>query len=289
MRDLSTDEDLRFLSLNTGTVREQGNLLAIIDAAGRQGISTVSPWRDQVHEIGLDRAVRALRDGGFGLSGYCRGGLFPTDNAHRVEVRDDNRRAVDEAAALGAPCLVIVVGGLPQFARPGSSASCDLADSRAQVADGLAEMLDYAATAGMPLALEPLHPMMAAERSSLCTLRQALDLCDAIDPARSRGLGIALDVYHVWWDAEILAQISRIGAERMLAFHLCDWLVPTGSLLTGRGMMGDGVIEIRKLRAAVEAIGFAGACEVEVLSDHWWSRPIDEVLSVMIERYRTVC
>ena len=289
MRDLSADEDLQFLSLNTATVRKQGDLAAILEAAGRHGISTVSPWRDQVHEIGLDRAVRALRDGGFSLSGYCRGGLFPTDDAHRRAVRDDNRRAIDEALALGAPCLVIVVGGLPQFTRPGSAASHDLADSRAQVADGMAEMLDYAETAGMPLALEPIHPMMAAERSCLCTLRQALDLCDTIDPERSRGLGIALDVYHVWWDAEILTQIARIGPDRMLAFHVCDWLVPTKSLLTGRGMMGDGVIEIRKLRDAVEALGFQGACEVEVLSDEWWSRPIDEVLSVILERYRTAC
>jgi len=289
MRDLSADKDLRFLSLNTATVRKQGDLPAILDAARRHGISMVSPWRDQVHEIGLDRAVRALRDGSFGLSGYCRGGLFPTDDTHQREVRDDNRRAVDEAVALGAPCLVIVVGGLPQFTRPGSAASRDLADARAQVADGVAEMLDYAETAGMPLALEPIHPMMAAERSCLCTLRQALDLCDTIDPHRSRGLGIALDVYHVWWDAEILAQISRIGADRMLTLHVCDWLVPTKSILTGRGMMGDGVIEIRKLRAAVEALGFKGACEVEILSDEWWSRPIDDVLPVIIERYRTVC
>jgi len=289
MRDLAADETLQFLSLNTGTVRKQGGLLAILDAAARHGISNVAPWRDQVHEIGLERAVRAVHDGGLRLSGYCRGGLFPTDDAHRIEVRDDNRRAVDEAVALGAPCLVIVVGGLPHFARPGSAASCDLAGARAQVADGLAEMLAYAETAGMPLALEPLHPMMAAERSCVCTLRQALDLCDAIDPSRSRGLGIALDVYHVWWDTEILSQIARVGADRMLTFHLCDWLVPTMSVLSGRGMMGDGVIEIRKLRAAVEALGFNGAYEVEVLSDHWWSRQIDEVLSVIIERYRTVC
>ncbi len=289
MRDLAADTGLELLSLNTGTVREQCDLLDIIEAAKRHRIGTVSPWRDQVHAVGLDRAVKAIRDGGFRLSGYCRGGLFPTDAAHRVSVRDDNRRAVDEAAALGARCLVIVVGGLPQFARPGSAPSNDIADARRQVADGLAELLAYAETVGMPLALEPLHPMMAAERSCLCTLRQALDLCDAIDPERARGLGIAIDVYHVWWDAEVHAQIRRIGKDRLLAFHVCDWLAPTTSLLSGRGMMGDGVIEIRKLRAAVEAEGYDGAYEVEVLSDHWWSRPIDEVLSVIIDRYRTAC
>jgi sugar phosphate isomerase/epimerase len=289
MRDLFADAELKHLSLNTATVRAEGDLFAILEAAKRHGISTVSPWRDQVQAIGLDRAVRAVRDGGFRLSGYCRGGLFTTDDAHRALLRDDNRRAVDEAAALGAPCLVIVVGGLPQFTRPGSAASKDIADARRQVADGLFEMLDYAEAAGMPLALEPIHPMMAAERSCLSTLRQALDLCDAIDPGHSRGLGVAIDVYHVWWDAEIGDQIVRAGRERLLTFHVSDWLVPTTSVLSGRGMMGDGVIEIRKLRAAVEAEGFAGACEVEVLSDAWRSRSIDEVLRVVVERYRQAC
>ena len=288
MRDLATDTDLRFLSLNTGTVRAQDDLLAILEAASRHGISVISPWRDQVAAVGLDRAVGAVRDGGFSLSGYCRGGLFPSDAAHRIAVRDDNRRAVDEAVALGAPCLVMVVGGLPHFARPGSAPSNDIAASRTQVADGLAEMLDYAEAAGMPLALEPIHPMMAAERSCLCTLRQALDLCDLIDPPvarprhRPRRLSRLVGCRRA-------AQIERMGADRMLAFHVCDWLVPTTSILSGRGMMGDGVIEIRKLRAAVEALGFDGACEVEVLSDDWWARPLDEVLAVVIERYRTAC
>ncbi|WP_421725551.1 sugar phosphate isomerase/epimerase family protein [Bauldia sp.] len=289
MRDLAADTDLRHLSLNTATVRAQGDLLTIFDAAARHGISVVSPWRDQVAAVGLDRAVRAVKDSGFLLSGYCRGGLFPTDDAHRQAERDDNRRAVDEALALGAPCLVIVVGGLPQYARPESAPSNDIADARAQVTDGLAAMLDYAETVGMPLALEPLHPMTAAERSCVNTLRQALDICDALDPDRNRGLGITLDVYHVWWDFEVMAQIERMGRDRLLAFHVCDWLAPTADLVTDRGMMGDGVIEIPKLRAAVEALGFDGACEVEILSDAWWARPLDEVLTVMIERYHTAC
>ncbi|MCP4383872.1 MAG: sugar phosphate isomerase/epimerase [Hyphomicrobiales bacterium] len=289
MRNLAADDELRFLSLNTATVRGQGDLLTILDAAARHGISIVSPWRDQVQDVGLDRAVRALRDGRFALSGYCRGGLFPTDADHRAEERGDNRRAIDEALALGAPCLVIVVGGLPQYTRSDAAPSHDIADARAQVADGLAAMLDYAESVGMPLALEPLHPMTAAERSCLNTLRQALDLCDQLDPQRSRGLGIALDVYHVWWDFEVMEQIARMGRDRLLTFHVCDWLVPTTNLLTGRGMMGDGVIEIRKLRGAVEALGYEGACEVEVLSDDWWRRPIDEVLETMIERYHTAC
>ncbi len=289
MRDLSADRDLNFLSLNTATLREQGDLLAILEAAKRHGISIVSPWRDQVAAVGLDRTVKALHDGGFSLSGYCRGGLFPTDAAHRVEVRDDNRRAVDEGVALGAPCLVIVVGGLPQFTRDGSAPSKDIAGARAQVRDGVGEMLEYARAAGMKLALEPLHPMTAAQRSCLNTLRQTLDLCDELDPGRSAGLGVTVDVYHVWWDFEVIEQIGRIGRDRLHTFHICDWLVPTTDLLTGRGMMGDGVIEIAKLRGAVEAVGFTGSCEVEVLSTAWWRRPMDEVLSTIIERYRTVC
>ena len=142
---------------------------------------------------------------------------------------------------------------------------------------------------GMPLALEPLHPMMAAERCAVNTLRQALDLCDALDPDRSRGLGVAVDVYHVWWDFEVHEQIRRIGRDRLLAFHVCDWLVPTVDRLQGRGMMGDGVIEIASLRESIEAVRDDVACEVEVLSSAWGERPMDEVLSIAVERYRTAC
>jgi sugar phosphate isomerase/epimerase len=289
MRDLAADADLVHLSLNMGTVRQQADFFGILEAAKRHGISIVCPWRDQVQAVGLDAAAKSLRDGGFTLSGYCRGGLFPTDAAHRAEVSDDNRRAIDEAAALGAPCLVIVVGGLPQFTREGSTPSHDIDSARNQVSDGIAEMVDYAETVGMPLALEPLHPMFAAQRSCLNTIRQTREICDAIDPDRSRGLGVALDTYHIWWDPEVYRQIEAIGGDRLLAFHVCDWLVPTTDLMTGRGMMGDGVIEIAKLRAAVEAVGFTGPCEVEVLSNEWWRRPIDELLSVMIERYHESC
>jgi sugar phosphate isomerase/epimerase len=289
MRDLSADRDLRHLSLNTATVRKQGDLLTILEAAGRHGVSCISPWRDQVQAVGLERVARAVRDGGFRLSGYCRGGMFPADAAHRAAERDDNRRAVDEAAALGAPCLVLVVGGLPQHSRPGSAASKDIADARAQVEESIQALLEHANVAAVPLAIEPLHPMYAADRACVNTLRQALDICDRLDPDGSRRLGVAVDVYHVWWDPEVYDQIARAGARRIHAFHICDWLVPTRDLLLDRGMMGDGIIDIACLRAAVEAAGFAGTCEVEILSGHWWSRPMDEVLRTTIERYRTVC
>jgi sugar phosphate isomerase/epimerase len=260
MRDLSQDH--RWLSLNTATVRKHGKLTEIIEACARHGIRAIDPWRDQVADIGLARAVRAMRDAGLDLSGYCRGGMFTADAEHRAAARDDNRRAVDEAAALGAPCLVLVVGGLPQYSHPGSAASKDLALAHDQVADGIAELLDYARTVGMPLAIEPLHPMFAADRACVNSMRHALDLCDKIDPARSGMLGIALDVYHVWWEVDLDEQIRRCGHDRMLAFHVCDWLVPTTDLLNDRGMMGDGVIDIRRVRAAVEALGFGGYVEV---------------------------
>jgi sugar phosphate isomerase/epimerase len=285
MRDFSNDH--RWLSLNTATVRQQADFVGIVEACARYGIGAVSPWRDQVAHVGLDRAVKAVKDAGLALSGYCRGGMFTADAAHRQEARDDNRRAVDEAVALGAPCLVLVVGGLPQFSRPGSQPSHDLAAAQRQVEEGIGELLDYARTANMPLALEPLHPMYAADRACVNTMRQALDICDRLDPARSGALGLAVDTYHVWWDFEVRSQIARAGRQRLLAFHVCDWLVPTKDLLLDRGMMGDGVIEIAMLRKAAEAEGFDGYVEVEILSSDWWSRPIDEVLGTVIARFRT--
>jgi sugar phosphate isomerase/epimerase len=286
MRDFSRDH--RWLSLNTATVRRQGDLAEIIEACARYDIRAIDPWRDQVAAIGLDRAVRAVRDAGLELSGYCRGGMFTSDAAHRIEARDDNRRAVDEAKALGASCVVLVVGGLPQYSRPGSVASKDISAARTQVEDAIAEMLDYARTAQMPLAIEPLHPAYAADRACVNTTRQALDICDKLDPQRTGALGVALDVYHIWWDPELLPQIARAGEQRLLAFHVCDWLVPTRDILNDRGMMGDGVIDIKSVRSAVEAQGFAGYSEIEIFSDTWWEKPMDEVLQTCIERHRSV-
>ncbi|SEE37107.1 sugar phosphate isomerase/epimerase family protein [Bradyrhizobium erythrophlei] len=286
MRDFSNDH--RWLSLNTATVRKQGDLIAIIEACARHGIRAIDPWRDQVAGVGLDRAVRAVKDAGLDLSGYCRGGMFTADSAHRSEARDDNRRAVDEAAALGASCIVLVVGGLPQYSRPGSAVSKDIAVARNQVHDGIAEMLDYAKQAKLPLAIEPLHPAYAADRACVNTTKHALDICDALDPGRSGAIGVALDVYHVWWDPELKSQIVRAGKDRLLAFHVCDWLVPTRDILNDRGMMGDGVIDIRSVRAMVEAQGFAGYSEIEIFSNDWWTKPMDAVLTTCIERHRSV-
>ncbi|MGY4626123.1 sugar phosphate isomerase/epimerase family protein [Bradyrhizobium sp. USDA 4486] len=286
MRDFSSDH--RWLSLNTATVRKQGNLVEIIDACARHRIRAIDPWRDQVAAVGLDRAARAVRDAGLDLSGYCRGGMFTSDTSRRGEVRDDNRRCVDEAKAMGASCIVLVVGGLPQYSRPGSEASKDIVAARGQVEEALADMLDYAKQAKLPLAIEPLHPAYAADRACVNTTKQALDICDRLDPGRSGMLGVALDVYHIWWDPELMSQIARAGKDRLLAFHVCDWLVPTKDILNDRGMMGDGVIDIKSVRQAVEAQGFAGYSEIEIFSNDWWGKPMDEVLRTCIARHKTV-
>ena len=286
MRELAGD--LSLLSINTATVRKQLALPAIVEACARRGIRAISPWRDQVQAAGLQQVARQIKDAGFVLSGYCRGGFFPAaDAAGLAAALDDNRRAVDEAKTLGAPCLVLVVGALPG-ALAGKPAYKDIGLARAQVHDGIAATMEYARGVGMPLAIEPLHPMQAADRACVNTLEQALDICDALDPGRSGALGVALDVYHVWWDPKLASQIARAGRDRLLAYHVCDWLVPTRDLLNDRGMMGDGIVELRKVRALVEAAGFAGHVEVEIFSDAWWSRTADEVLDTCVERYRSV-
>ncbi|MGK6307709.1 sugar phosphate isomerase/epimerase family protein [Variovorax sp. DT-64] len=282
-----------WLSINTATIRKQRGaevpLNRLIDQCAALGIRAISPWRDQVAAVGLDRIGKQLRAHGIGLSGYCRGGFFPAPDAAGLKAAlEDNRRAIDEAKTLDAPCLVLVVGALPG-ALEGRVHYKDIGRARSEVRDGIAASLDYAREVGMPLAIEPLHPMQAADRACINTLEQALDLCDDLDPQRSGMLGVALDVYHVWWDPKLQQQIARAGRERLLAYHVCDWLTPTRDLLNDRGMMGDGVIELRKIRAWVEAAGYAGFSEVEIFSAlDWWQRPGEETLAICIERHRSV-
>jgi sugar phosphate isomerase/epimerase len=298
MRDFAQDH--RWLSINTATIRKSRGadlpLPEIIEACVRKGIRAISPWRDQVAAAGLANVSKLVRDHGLALSGYCRGGMFPAADAAGLKAaRDDNRRAVDEAAELGAPCLVLVVGGLPG-ALQGKAAHKDIALARNQVRDGIAELLDYAKQARMPLAIEPLHPMYAADRACINTMEQALDVCDELDPRRTgekserpqAALGVAVDVYHVWWDPKLQQQIARAGKERLLAFHVCDWMTPTTDLLNDRGMMGDGVIDIPRIRGWVEAQGFEGYSEVEIFSTgNWWRKPHEEVLDTCIARHKS--
>ena len=262
--------DLSRLSFNTVTLRDQWTLAQCIEGCARHGIPGISPWRDKLAEYGLERAARHIRDAGLRVSGLCRGGIFTADPA---AAGADNRQAVDEAAALGAESLVMVVGGLA----PGSK---DLIGARQIVADGVAALAPYARDAGVKIALEPLHPMTCADRSVLNTAAQALDLADAV----GQGVGVALDVYHIWWDPAVAASIAR-AAGRIYGFHACDWLVPTQDLVFDRGMMGDGMIDIPSLRAMVEAAGYHGMIEVEILSRRWWQRDPDQVLATIKERF----
>lgn len=291
MRDFSQNHD--WLSINTATVRKQLGaevpLDQIIDQCAERGIRAISPWRDQVAAVGLGKIASQLKAHSIGLSGYCRGGFFPAPDAAGLQAAlDDNRRAIDEAKTLNAPCLVLVVGALPG-ALAGNAAYTDLARARSEVFDGIAASLEYACEVGMPLAIEPLHPMQAADRACINTLEHALDVCDALDPDRTGMLGVALDVYHVWWDPKLEQQIARAGKQRLLAYHVCDWLTPTRDLLSDRGMMGDGVVELKKIRGWVEAAGFDGFSEIEIFSQlDWWQRPGDEVLDTCIARHK-VC
>ncbi|MBZ9938825.1 sugar phosphate isomerase/epimerase [Mesorhizobium sp. BR1-1-16] len=265
------------LAINLATTRGSWGFAEAADGCLQRGISAIAPWRDQIEAIGLAEAARLVQSEGLRVTGLCRGGMFPAKTATgRQAAIDDNKRAVDEAAALGAACLVLVVGGLPGSSR-------DLSAARAMVEDGLAAMLPHARSVGMPLAIEPLHPMYAADRACVNTLDQALDLCDLF----GEGVGVAIDVYHVWWDPKLPAAIARAGRMNcILAHHICDWLVPTRDMLLDRGMMGDGVIDLADIRRMIEAAGYHGPEEVEIFSrDNWWRQPGDTVLATCVERH----
>jgi len=255
--------DPQRLSLNTATVKQQWTLAQAIEGCARHGIRGISPWRDKLAELGLQKAVSLIRNHDLSVTGLCRGGLFTAR-----DWLDDNRRAIEEAHALEADCLILVVGGLPEGSK-------DLGHARDRVQECIAKILPEARQAGVPLAIEPLHPMQAADRACVNTLEQALDVCDAL----GEGVGVAVDVYHVWWDPKLDSQIARAGRKRILAYHICDWLVPTRDLAFDRGMMGDGVIDLKSIRSRIEAAGYSGFHEVEIFSElNWWKRDPDEVL-----------
>jgi sugar phosphate isomerase/epimerase len=255
------------LSLNTATVKKQWNLAQIIDGCARHDIRGISPWRDQVSQMGLSQAKKSIREKNLVVTGLCRGGFFTAK-----DWKDDNLRAIEEAHELQALSLVLVVGGL----LPGSK---DLVSSRERIKEAIATILPEARKAGVLLAIEPLHPMQAAERACINTLEQALDLCDFFQD----GIGVAVDVYHVWWDPKLASQLKRAG-KRILGYHICDWLSPTRDLLNDRGMMGDGVIDLPLIGSWVEGAGYTGFQEVEIFSEAWWQRDPDEVLRICKQR-----
>ncbi len=241
-------------------------------AAGVHGITV---WRKWLEGRNVARVGENLRAAGIEIVSLCRGGFFPaSDAAGRQAAIDDNLQAVDEAEALGAPLIVLVCG-----AAPGQP----LGESRSQIADGIAAVLDRAAQAKIKLAVEPLHPMYADSRSAINTLRQANDLCQKLD---SPLVGVAVDVYHLWWDPELKGQIERSGrAGRIFAFHVCDWRTPTEDMLNDRGLMGEGCIDVPQIRGWVEESGFDGFIEVEIFSNRYWAMDQGEFLEKIKEAY----
>ncbi|WP_369356855.1 sugar phosphate isomerase/epimerase family protein [Streptomyces sp. cg2] len=265
------------LSLNQETIR-QWSLPELADGCARAGLRGVGLWRAPARAYGVRAAARLVRDAGLAVTSLCRGGFFTAeDRGERRAALADNRAAVEEAAALGTGTLVLVSGGLP----PGSR---DLPGARERVADALAELAPYAAERGVRLALEPLHPMYAADRCVVSTLAQALDLAERF-PADQ--VGVVVDTYHLWWDDTLAAQLARAAHPcRIAAFQLADWITPLPEgVLLGRGQLGDGAVDLRWFRERVDAAGYRGPIEVEIFNPALWSRDGAEVLTEVVARF----
>jgi sugar phosphate isomerase/epimerase len=249
--------DLAQCSLNSVTVKGS-RFGEVADLAEEWGFGGVGLWRDVLEDLDLTAAGARLRESGLRVTSVCRGGMFPQPTARlRREALADNRVAVDQAHALGAECLVLVCG----------AAHGDLVGARQQVHDGIAELEPYARAAGVRLAVEPFHPMMASSRSVITSLGEANDLVEAID---SDLVGIALDSYHVWWDARMREEIARAG-DTLFSVQLADWITPIQGELSSRGMPGEGCIDMTGFVADCTDAGYRGLVEVEILSDRWWA------------------
>lgn len=232
-----------------------------VAAYGEAGVSGITVWRDALQPLGVPESAKLLADSGLKVVSLCRGGFFPGATVGaRQKAIDENKRVVDEAAAVGAPLIVLVCGavrGVP------------LAEQREQIAEGIAAVIPHAQAAGVKLGIEPLHPMYAGDRSAINTLGQANDVVERL---RSPQVGVTIDVYHLWWDERLQTEIARAGRARSIfSNHVCDWLAPTTHMLNDRGLMGDGCIPLKPIRSWVEAAGFDGFIEVEIFSDRWWA------------------
>ncbi|MEJ0102658.1 MAG: sugar phosphate isomerase/epimerase family protein [Bacteroidota bacterium] len=241
-----------------------------------EGVKGITVWRDALEGRDINQTGKLLRDHGLQIVSLCRGGFFPNkETAKRKAAIDDNRKAIDEAAALGAPLIVLVCGSDPLQS---------LDDSREQIREGIEAIIPDAAAAGIRLAIEPLHPMYADTRSAINTLAQANDMASSLN---STTVGVAVDVYHLWWDPFLEQEIKRCGEnDHLFAFHVCDWNVPTADLLLDRGIMGDGCIPVNKIRSWVEATGFNGFYEVEIFSTKYWQQDQSQYLKKIITAYK---
>ncbi|MBN2311324.1 MAG: sugar phosphate isomerase/epimerase [Candidatus Hydrogenedentes bacterium] len=250
--------DLSRLCIHTMTTKPWA-LPEAIDGYTAAGVPGITVWRQALEPQGVAESARMLAGSGLRVVSLCRGGFFPAaTDAGRQEALDDNRRAIDEAAAIGAPLVVLVCGAVPGM---------PLAEARKQIADGIAAVVAHAEGAGVRLSIEALHPMYADVRSAVNTLGQANDMVEAL---ATPWVGVTVDVYHLWWDPGLEQQIARAG-DSILSFHVCDWRTPTRDLLNDRGLMGDGCIDIPVIRGWVEQTGFCGPVEVEIFSDEYWA------------------
>ncbi len=272
--------DAERLSIHQVTLLQQCTTPQFVAALVRNSVPCTSLWREKTLEHGVEATGRLIADNGIALSGYCFGGLITSpDRDEAARARDDVCRALDEAAAIGAPCLVFVAGGVDERDR-------NIAAARERALEGIAKLIPHARSIGVKLALEPLHPMICATRSVLTTIKLANEWCDRLGAEDI--VGIAVDTYAVWWDPEIDAGIARAG-RRICSFHVSDWLADTRDLRLDRGMPGDGVIDLLGLRRQVEAAGYDGYSEFEIFSQHnWWQREPDEVIGVIRDRYGKV-
>ncbi len=261
--------DISRLCIHQVTLHDQWNFRQSVEGLARHEVHSTAVWRDKLQEIEISEARKILQDNGMAVASICAGMLQNS--------ADDNRRLLEDAVGIGAQSVVMISGGLNE--------TKDTESARARPLDSIATLVPEARATGVKLAIEPLHPMVCANRAVLCTLKQANDWCDQLNA--DDAVGIAIDTYSIWWDPEMPAEIERAG-KRICSFHINDWLVDTRDIRLDRGMMGDGVIDIPTIRKRVEQAGYQGPLEVEIFSErNWWKRDPDEVVRIIKERFQT--
>jgi len=281
IRNLS--ENLNSLSINTATLGYKRTLKYKIESIAKAGFGGIAPWRSEIDETNPSTAKKLIKDAGLSVTGYCRTTYFTgPDKDSRIKSIENNILGIKTASLLGAKCFVAVVGGLAKGTK-------SINDNKKHILDGLQALGKIAKEEGVPIALEPLHPVYASDRSLLNTIDEADKWCQELNKTFPGMFGIAIDVYHVWWDPKLFDNLKSNKSE-ILAFHVCDWLAPTKDPLLDRGMMGDGIIEIKNIRNALEYNGYMGPVEVEIFSlNNWWKRSVIETLNISKDRLTTLC